>query len=152
MKHILQDLRDHLKAEANVGYYVSVGLILIGVIWLNYFSLPNQTFEYWLIKPLYGTQWGTLAYLALYGIPYFLAVLAYIVFHKEKVLLRSKGFWIRAGVGLLILSFDGGLLLSSPAAQYGQGCGCIFGCQSVSDQSQQCLCHGASFAPLLVGL
>ncbi|MEM7374626.1 MAG: CPBP family intramembrane glutamic endopeptidase [Bacteroidota bacterium] len=114
MKHILQDLRDHIRQEAHWGYYLTVGLILGCVIWLNYFSIPYQSFEAWLILPAYGTHWATLRYVAMYGLPYLLAVMAYVYFHKEQQLLRSREFWIKAGFGILVLSFDAAFFYHRP--------------------------------------
>lgn len=117
MKQILQDLRDHIKAEANLGYYLSVAVILIIAIGLNYFLIPGKKLEAWIVLPVRETHWATLIYVAMYGIPYLLAVLAYVYFHREKDLLRSKDFWIRATVGLLILSFDAAFFYHRPLLQ-----------------------------------
>jgi len=114
MKKILQYLQEHIRSEYHPGYYITVGLMLTGMIVGNY-MLNFETD--WVIRPYFRTEWGLLAYMLFYGVPYMLTILAYAFFHDEWKIFRDRDFWIRTSVIILILGFDGGFYYYDWAVQ-----------------------------------
>ncbi len=103
---IIAYLKDHLKEDFSWGYYGGV-LVFLGIcIGANYFGFEHATGENWLIRKTYGSEWGILAYMAFYGVPYYLIVLWQGLFHEQGKMWKERQFWVRSLFGLLLISLD----------------------------------------------
>lgn len=126
LNSIVGYLRDFLKEDFSWGYYLTV-LVFIGscIVW-NYFGFERGTGEKWLIRKVYGSEWGILAYVGFYAVPYYLILVFQSIFHKEVGFWKDREFWIRTGLGLFLLSLDAafyyyratGALADSPYMRY----------------------------------
>ena len=103
---ILHYLRDHIREEANLGYYLSMGLFLTVLITLNYFLLPRQTIEGWIVQRAFGKPEAFGWYLLFYGLPYLVSVGFYAAFHKQWQIFSNCQFWLRFGLIMVFLSLD----------------------------------------------
>ncbi|MEO0470968.1 MAG: CPBP family glutamic-type intramembrane protease [Bacteroidota bacterium] len=99
-------MRDHIREEANWGYYVSMLLFLGLITWSNYFLLPNQTIEDWIVQRAFGQPEAFWWYLLFYGLPYLISIGIYATFHHQWQVFRQKDFWIRFGLIMVLLSLD----------------------------------------------
>lgn len=100
-------LREHLKETWHPGYFGAVFLFVGVLIWLNYGLLPGQTLERWLLRTFRESEWGILAYLVFYAVPYWGVLLLYGLIRRDWSWARQRQFWIRSLFGLSILSLDG---------------------------------------------
>jgi hypothetical protein len=123
---ILHWLRSHLQEDFKWAYYGAMAAFLGLCLGLNFYLLPDQTIERWMTSRYYGKPAGFLAYFIFYGIPYLIATLMHIGFHREYALLRSLKFWGRFVLVLAILALDAGFythralytLAETPAGNY----------------------------------
>lgn len=103
---ILKYFPSYWREEFKWGYYLSV-LAMLGIFaGLNYYLLPDVTIERWITRRYYGEFECMWWYLGFYGIPYYLTVVLYSVFHNRWDILRNRQFWLRSLFGLLVISMD----------------------------------------------
>ncbi|MEZ4852321.1 MAG: CPBP family intramembrane glutamic endopeptidase [Bacteroidia bacterium] len=105
-KDILAYFKKHVKEEYHPGYYASFVVIVIATIAANYLLFPKHTVETWITNNYYGRELCILIYLVFYGIPYYLVLGLYAWFHKENQVFKSREFWVKSLLGLLLLSVD----------------------------------------------
>lgn len=123
---LIHDLRDHLRREFHLGYYLTVAAILGLALWFNYSYWGDAPFERWMVRRFYGQEWLMLLYLPFYAVPYYLTTLAYAYFHDRWDIFRQREFWLRSLFLLAVLSFDAGFYylrwlvqeVQDPAAVY----------------------------------
>ena len=118
-KEIVAYLKNHVKEEYHPGYYASFLVIVIATITANYFLFPRETVEVWITNTYYGRELCILIYTAFYGIPYYLVVGLYAYFHKENKIFKSREFWIKSLLGILLLSVDASFYYYRYAATLG---------------------------------
>lgn len=99
-------LRDHIKEDFSWGYYLTVLTFIGGCIVWNYFGFEHGTGENWLIRKTYGSEWGILAYVGFYAVPYYLILVFQSIYLKETGFWKDKEFWTRSLLGLFLLSLD----------------------------------------------
>jgi len=124
MKEIFGYLRDHIAADFKWGYYLFMAVFLGLATYFNFYYFPEVilptlgtgyqdiTFEIYLYaKGQNDTAKLIASYFMLYGVPYFVALGAHLVFHKERAFVRQWAFWLKAIAALLILSTDASVRL-----------------------------------------
>ncbi len=108
LKPVAGYLAAHWKEDFSWRYYGGT-LLFIGIcILANYVGWEQRTGERWLISKTNGSEWGMLAYLAFYGVPYYLILLWQTWSEGEGQFWRKRDFWVRSLFGLGLLSFDAG--------------------------------------------
>lgn len=106
LRTVLDYLRKHWKEDFHWGYYGGVLLFLALCIAANYFGFEARTGENWLIRQVYGSEWGILAYVGFYAFPYYVIVLWQARFREGPSFFRQSAFWRYSLFGLFLLSLD----------------------------------------------
>ena len=106
LQKIIGYFRQHFKEDFHPGYYITIAIMLVVSISLNYFLIPGKTVERWITNNFYGQELCILIYICFYGLPYYLTSFAYAYFHKDWSHFRSPEFWIKSLLGITLLSID----------------------------------------------
>jgi hypothetical protein len=100
MKKIWKLLRQHVREDFHFWHYLSVAVILTLALAVN-FSLDFEDNVLDRLPPFPRL----LAFIGMYCVLYFLAVLSYSHWYKQKIF-HLKQFWVHALFGIVILSVD----------------------------------------------
>jgi hypothetical protein len=101
MKKIWNFLKWHFINDFNPRYYATILIFLAICLTLNYaFDFEDDYLE---VMTGYTKFFS---YLAFYGIPYFFALITYVIFNNKKEVLWQSEFWIKSTFAITIMSLD----------------------------------------------
>jgi hypothetical protein len=112
MKKIWNFLINHIREDFHFKQYLSVFLLLIIIMGINY----TFDFEDEYLDSLSGFI-KFLNYFVFYALPYFTSVALYLFFSGKKNVFANKEFWIKAIFGLAILSLDSSVPFLQPLVE-----------------------------------
>ena len=102
MREIVNYLRDFLRKDFQPGYYLSILLILVGGMWLNY----GQGFKKIQLDSYYGTYEQFFRFFVFFSLVYFLILFLQCFWKKDYSPFKNKKYLIKIIVALVILAFD----------------------------------------------
>jgi hypothetical protein len=102
MKKVWKLLKQHIQVDFHLPYYVSVGILLILFIFLNYhFAFEKKVLD------AYSNFTKFFVYLLFYGSGYYLTIFLLSILKKTKSFISNPFFWLYSLFGLSLLSLDG---------------------------------------------
>ncbi|MDB5274260.1 MAG: family intrarane metalloprotease [Chitinophagaceae bacterium] len=103
MKKIFNYLKDFIKKDFNVGFYLYTVCFLVLFIYLNYsYDLENK----WVNGSGINSWKDYFYYFSFYSFAYYAIAIPKALVFKENYL-KQSAFWIKSSVFLLLLSIDG---------------------------------------------
>lgn len=105
MKKIVHHLWAHLKEDFHPGYYLTVGVLIAALMYLNYHAFPGVQFTKKL-NVFRGTWTSLPIFMLWYGTPWFLAVLSFAAFNRKWEIFTSRDFWIRSILAIFFVAID----------------------------------------------
>jgi hypothetical protein len=102
VKKIIGYLREFIKENFNPGFYVSVAIILIATIWLNY----GYGFKRLYIDSYYNTSQHFWRFLAFFAFVYFFVLFLQSIWKRDFSPFKNKGYLLKISAGILLLAFD----------------------------------------------
>jgi len=102
MKEIANYIKDFIRKDFHLGYYLSVLLVLAGGIWYNY----SHGFKKIYLDAYYGRTEQFFRFLVFFSLVYFLILLLQCVWKKDYSPFKNKKYLLKIIVALIILAFD----------------------------------------------
>lgn len=109
MKKIWKFLVHHLQEEFQLAHYASIGVFLAVILFFNY----KLDFEDGILDAQTGFT-KFFAFFFFYASVYYLILLSYTLFRKQKSFWYNTHFWIKSLLGLAALSLDSSVPFLSP--------------------------------------
>ena len=110
MRSIVQYIKDHLRADFKIGYYLVFVAFIAACILLNYGTAPEGFVSWgsWIIRTFYVpySAWCFPVYFLFFAFPYLAMAGITAWFNRDADFWRKRDFWIRAVFILLVLSLD----------------------------------------------
>lgn len=111
MKKIALWIRDHVREDFNLVFYLFVAVFLICSFYVNFFhgeSHPGFTWEDRHLNARVRDPLTMIRFLAFYCLPYYSTFIIYTLIYRKTSLLRSPNFWFRSLFILSVLSVNSG--------------------------------------------
>lgn len=104
MRKIWKLLKQHIREDFHLQYYVSIGVILVLFIFINYFfGFEKKVLDH------YSNFSKFFVYLLFYSSGYYLSVLLLRIFKKTTPFINKPSFWLYSLLAIALLSLDGSM-------------------------------------------
>ncbi|MFN8254128.1 MAG: CPBP family intramembrane glutamic endopeptidase [Bacteroidales bacterium] len=101
MLRYVNDIKNHFASDFEKYSYLYILFLTTALITVNY----TFSFEKKIILPFFGTGKGFLIYFMYYAVPYFLAIIPFLMLRKKAILLTQSTFWMKSLVLIAVLAF-----------------------------------------------